>query len=235
MHVDAPFGSETLTTRDGSTTLVHPVYAQTYHSHHGALTESNHVFLGHSALAERLSHGPVHLLEIGIGTGLNLALSATLAQRLSGTLHYVGIEQFPPKDSDLDALGYEHYDAVDADIWAACRQHFDARTPAWSLPSHPPAAPSTITCHWGRFEAYPFAPERFDIVYHDAFSPDVNPECWSPAALERITDAMKPGGVLVTYSVQGAVRRALSACGLTVERLPGPKDGKRQVLRAQKP
>lgn len=235
VHVDAPFGSDPLTTRDGSATLVHPIYDQTYHSHHGAITESKHVFLGHSDLAERLTHGAVHLLEIGVGTGLNLVLSATLAQRQQNALHYVGIEQFPPKDSDLAHLNYDQDEGVDAEFWSACRAHFHARTPRWTLPPTGDHPASTIQCHWGRLEDYAFPHAYFDIVYHDAFSPDVNPECWSQAVLARITDALKPGGVLVTYSVQGKVRRALAACGLIVERLPGPSDGKRQVLRATKP
>ena len=46
-------------------------------------------------------------------------------------------------------------------------------------------------------------------------------------------DAIKPNGVLVTYSAKGSVRRAMQAVGFSVERLPGPP-GKREMLRAQK-
>lgn len=235
VHIRTPFHSEERKTRDGSSTLFHPMYEQTYHSHHGAITESKHVFLAHSELAQRLSHAPVRLLEIGIGTGLNLALSATLAQRLHGTLHYLGVEQFPPTREALVSLGYDRYDDIDAALWAQCLDHFEQRTPEWPLPPTDSSTASTIACHWGRFENLDLPAEHFDIVYHDAFSPDVNPECWTTEALQKIVDAMASGATLVTYTVQGNVRRALSACGLEVTRLPGPVDGKKQVLRARKP
>jgi len=46
-------------------------------------------------------------------------------------------------------------------------------------------------------------------------------------------NALKRGGILVTYSAKGSVRRALQAVGFRVERLPGPP-GKREMLRATK-
>jgi tRNA U34 5-methylaminomethyl-2-thiouridine-forming methyltransferase MnmC len=45
--------------------------------------------------------------------------------------------------------------------------------------------------------------------------------------------ALKKGGVLVTYSAKGSVRRAMKTVGFVVERLPGPP-GKREMLRARK-
>ena len=51
---------------------------------------------------------------------------------------------------------------------------------------------------------------------------------------QKMFQALKDGGVLVTYSAKGSVRRALQAVGLEVERLPGPP-GKREMLRATKP
>lgn len=230
IRVNAPFESEKVETSDGSSTLFHPIYEQTYHSHHGAITESNHVFLGHSQLRERLEDGSVNLLEIGIGTGLNLALSASLAKAVGGTLRYMGIEQLPPEPNALSALRYSQHDDVDAVVWQECLRAFQDRRADWTLESY-----ANIHCHWGRLEDAPLPDEHFDVVYHDAFSPDVNPECWTDDALQNIVHAMRPGGVLVTYTVQGDVRRALAKLGLHVERLPGPPGGKRQVLRAHKP
>lgn len=230
IHVRNPFESEGVQTADGSATLFHPIYEQTYHSHHGAITESMHVFLGHSELRERLERGAVNLLEVGIGTGLNLALSASLAKTVDGTLNYWGIEQFPPEHAALNALDYAQHAKVDNAVWQQCLAAFDARKDTWAITPHTHAH-----CHWGRFEDAKLPTQHFDIVYHDAFSPDVNPECWSEQALRKIVDAMRPSGVLVTYTVQGDVRRTLAKLGLHVERLPGPPGGKRHVLRAQKP
>lgn len=226
----ADFESPLIPTADGSATLHHPIYDQTYHSHHGAVTESLHVFVGHSDLAVRLTRGPVRLLEVGIGTGLNLALSASLALRTGGELHYEGIEQQPPGPAAMQALAYDRYDAVDAQIWTTMREAFVARAGGFEI-----GAKGSARLHWALFQTLDLGKERVDIVYHDAFSPEVNPELWADEALGAIIAAMKPGAVLVTYTVQGDVRRRLAAHGLTVERLPGPPGGKRQVLRATKP
>lgn len=75
----------------------------------------------------------------------------------------------------------------------------------------------------------------YDAVYHDAFSPAVSPELWSPSFLARLAAALAPGGRLVTFSVAGAVRRALAATGLEVRKVPGPPGGKAEVLVATCP
>lgn len=229
-HPPAPDADGLVHTSDGSSTLHHPDYNQTYHSHHGAITESLHVFVAHSHLRDRLRDGPVALLEIGIGTGLNLALSASLAARESGQLHYQGVEQCPPPTPALRALNFADNDAVDPALWDRIIEAFDARQAHLDLPHG-----GTILCHWANFHAITLPAEHFDIIYHDAFSPDVNEELWTLDALTAITHALKKGGVLVTYTVQGAIRRSLQQLGLQVERLPGPPGGKRQVLRATKP
>ena len=82
-----------------------------------------------------------------------------------------------------------------------------------------------------------YAPSRqsntveFDAIYLDAFSPDTNPECWTPEILLKLSLTLSPGGKLATYCAKGSVRRALQNAGLTVTRLPGPP-GKRECLSA---
>ncbi len=73
----------------------------------------------------------------------------------------------------------------------------------------------------------------FDLIYFDAFGAQVQPELWQEAIFERMYTALKRGGYLVTYAAKGSVRRAMQACGFTVERLPGPPM-KREMLRAHK-
>jgi tRNA U34 5-methylaminomethyl-2-thiouridine-forming methyltransferase MnmC len=46
-------------------------------------------------------------------------------------------------------------------------------------------------------------------------------------------DALKTGGVLVTYCAQGQMKRNLKALGLQITSLPGPP-GKREMTRATK-
>jgi tRNA U34 5-methylaminomethyl-2-thiouridine-forming methyltransferase MnmC len=74
-----------------------------------------------------------------------------------------------------------------------------------------------------------------DAIYHDAFSPSVASELWSPVFLARLASVLAPGGRLVSYSVAGAVRRALAEAGLEVRKAPGPPGGKAEVLVATRP
>ena len=75
--------------------------------------------------------------------------------------------------------------------------------------------------------------ERFDLIYFDAFSASVQPELWTEHIFERMYQALKAGGVLVTYASKGSARRAMQAVGFKVEKLPGAL-GKRDMLRAKK-
>lgn len=56
----------------------------------------------------------------------------------------------------------------------------------------------------------------FDIVYQDPFSPDENPALWTVEYFKDIKKALKPRGVLSTYSTALKTRLALDENGFTV-------------------
>ena len=74
---------------------------------------------------------------------------------------------------------------------------------------------------------------HFDVVFFDAFSPDSQPELWTTEVFVKIAEALKPGGILTTYSSKGVVKRALKSAGFRVEKIAGPP-GKREIVRAIK-
>ncbi|MCD6346052.1 MAG: SAM-dependent methyltransferase, partial [Bacteroidales bacterium] len=75
--------------------------------------------------------------------------------------------------------------------------------------------------------------ENYDLVFYDAFAPDIQPKLWNNEILNKFYLSLKQGGIFVTYSAKGHVRRALQECGFSIERLEGPP-GKREILRATK-
>ena len=75
--------------------------------------------------------------------------------------------------------------------------------------------------------------KNFDLIYFDAFGARVQPELWTEDIFSKMYASLRPGGILVTYSAKGSVRRALQYVGFKVERLPGPP-GKREMLRGRK-
>ena len=74
----------------------------------------------------------------------------------------------------------------------------------------------------------------FSLIYFDAFAPEKQPEMWTQELFDRLYVMMEKDGILTTYCAKGVVRRMLQAAGFTVERLPGPPGGKREILRAKK-
>lgn len=240
------------TTSDGSRTLYDPVAAQTYHSERGAWAETVHVFLGASGVAERLAAGrAAHVVEVGLGTGLNLL--ATLDAALAGgaRLHYRALELRPPPLAVVRALAFgrrlrrpELADAwldVLADLLEHGRPGAVRRVPDPLLPpgttlevalgdatSDAAGAPSAAA-------AALLEPGWADAVYHDAFGADASPALWSDGFLGACARALAPGGAWVSYSVAGAARRRLAGHGLRVEKRPGPVGGKREMLVAVRP
>ena len=211
-------------TKDGSWTLHRPELDVFYHSVHGAWGETRHVFgdMGLMPAFERQQEGALRVLEVGFGTGLNVLdvwLRASQAQR-----HVVldSLEPHPLDWKDVEALDYAQQTGVPQPIWQA--MHQDG---AWS-DEHL----AFTRLHTGVFEA-DLEEAVYDVVFYDAFAPAAQPELWTPAAMDRMRLALKPGGQLVTYCAKGDVRRAMEEAGFHVDRIPGPP-GKREMLRATK-
>ena len=68
---------EIITTEDGSHSLFNKALDETYHSIHGAIQESQHVFInnGLEYFKDQTDRLDIHILEIGFGTGLNALLT----------------------------------------------------------------------------------------------------------------------------------------------------------------
>src|SRR3569623_1300495 len=101
---------EFVTTADGSKTIYNSEVGENYHSRHGALQESRHVFLN-SGLVYYLERSPsaeVSVLEVGFGTGLNFLLSADHCIAKQIKLKYTGIEAHPLVPEMIAQTGYDH-------------------------------------------------------------------------------------------------------------------------------
>lgn len=216
------FRREIVTTKDGSSSIYLPAFDEHYHSVHGAVQESRHVFLrmGWEPLAEKPE--AISILEIGFGTGLNAWLMLQEADRFPAKqIRYRSIEAYPVKEDDAALLNY-----------AEDRERFlSLHKASWEKPF---AVSPNFTLVKNEIRLEHFNPgEEFDLVFFDAFAPRVQPELWSAEVFRKMFSLMKKGGRLVTYCSKGEVRRNMIAAGFTVEKLPGPP-GKREMLRAEK-
>lgn len=206
-------------TADGSATLFVPELNEHYHSVKGARTESQHIFIDMGLSASEVTEP--HILEIGFGTGLNALLTLETAEATQRKVHYTGIELYPLSWEMIEPLGYSDnplFKTLHIIPWeedAIITPYFTLRKVLADFTTF------TTDC-------------SFDIIYFDAFAPEKQPEMWSQELFDRLHVRLSEKGILTTYCAKGVVRRMLQTAGFTVERLPGPPGGKREILRARK-
>lgn len=209
-------------TEDGSHSLYSQQFGQQYHSLQGAIRESLHIYidLGLRPVIEN-SGSALSVFEMGFGTGLNALLTWQLADLLKKQVFYTSIEAFPISLEEASLLNYgaltgkSDFLKLHKSTWGEDHQlseYFNFRKEKIKLED--------------------FVTDKFfDVIFFDAFDPKAQPEVWTKDIFEKMASQTKPGGVLVTYSSRGIVKRGLSAAGFEIKRHPGPGK-KTHVLRA---
>ena len=211
-------------TSDGSHTIYVPELNEHYHSIHGAVQESEHIFI--KAGYDNCKADPLHIFEAGFGTGLNALLTAVRSINDNREVFYTSVEKYPVGNNLIKSLNHEEYAGSDgknifrlihSSAWGGmhliCNKFNLCKVEA-DLADFIPVFP-------------------IDLVYFDAFGPDKQPSMWTREIFGRIASAMRSGGILVTYSAKGEVKRNLRYVGFDVKLLPGPP-GKREMISAKK-
>lgn len=211
-------------TEDGTQTIIHPVYSDTYHSIQGALSEARHVYI--NAALKSLNEPQIKVFEMGFGTGLNCLLTLYESLETGVNIDYHAIELYPVPNSVTDKLNYvEKLYSAETDIkHNFCEETLNElfkkiHTTGWGDKYHIHELFSLVKIRSSFLDAT--IEEDFDVVYWDAFSPDTQPELWSEEVFTKIYSSMRVGGVLTTYSAKGDVKRALRNAGFNVERMKG--------------
>jgi len=219
-------------TRDGSHTLCNLDINKNYHSVHGAIHESIHVFIraGLDVVLEKKEE--IKLLEIGFGTGLNALLTLQRIRQTDSqvSVYYTSLEPDPVPMALVEQLNYAQYFENPA-VYQACLQRL-----------HQVAWEEFKEIEQGFFlekkrttlESFDNGNWTFDLIYFDPFPPSAHPHLWAIPWLDKIVGALRPGGVFTTYCAKGQFKRNLKSLGLVVQSLPGPP-GKREMIRAIKP
>jgi tRNA U34 5-methylaminomethyl-2-thiouridine-forming methyltransferase MnmC len=217
---------EIITTADGSHSLLNKQLQETYHSQHGALQESLHVFVRHGLeffVEATEASNPVRIFEVGFGTGLNALLTCSWVRDKNYSIEYSSIESYPLQEDVWKNLNYAH------------------------SPDEQKIFHELHACKWNeivvvqeRFKLLKLSTtlqdiklenRTYDVVYFDAFAPNKQPEMWELPMLEKVVHAMSDRGIFVTYCAKGQLKRDLRSLGLQVETLPGPP-GKKEMVRA---
>ena len=219
---------ELKTTGDGSHTLFVPGLNEHYHSVFGAIAESRHIFIEAGLKFVSNESEKVRILEIGFGTGLNLFLTLIESKALKFRVEYTAIE--------LNLLNEEIYSRLNyAEILNYPDSHnvfIKLHDCPWNIRNHLSKNFSLLKIDTS-IETFQPENEAFDLIYYDAFGPDVQPGMWTKDVFNKMAFGLKKQGVLVTYSTKGTVKRNLKEAGFSIEKLQGPV-GKREILRAIK-
>jgi tRNA U34 5-methylaminomethyl-2-thiouridine-forming methyltransferase MnmC len=218
---------EIIFTSDHSHSIAVPAMNVTYHSTHGAIQESMHVFIeaGYNHIAG--NKNGISIFEMGFGTGLNALLTIAAAEKKQQKVYYETVETEPLEASMYSRLNY-------------CKQ--------LNRPDLQPLFELLHGADWnGPVELTPYFSFKknlitltefsgdclFDLIYFDAFAPEVQPDLWTTGVFKKLYGLMEPGAVLTTYCSKSIVRKAMAEAGLAVEKIPGPPH-KREMVRAAK-
>ena len=186
------------------------------------------------ASSRMTSPGPLYIFEMGFGTGLNALLTAAETERAGLQVYYETVDAFPLDIGMAAQLNYcgqlqrtdlkPLFEQLHQSEWnkeTTLAPHFTLRK--WLSPLDVYLTGKTPLA----------AGPGINIVYYDAFAPEIGPELWTADIFTPLYKLMAPEGVLVSYCSKSEVRRALQAAGFVVEKIPGPPH-KREMLRAIK-
>jgi len=217
---------EFVITQDGSYTIYLREMDEHYHSTHGAIQESMHIYINEGLF--QFSGRRISILEIGFGTGLNAFLTCIYARKNNICVDYYSIEKYPLTEPEYKSLNYasgefEEYASVFEKLHSA----------DWNIDF---VVDSNFKLHkiHADLTTYQFdLPAKVDLVYYDAFAPNKQPDLWTDEVISKVSNCVGKDGLIVTYCAKGSVRRAFASAGFQMERLPGPA-GKKEIIRGKK-
>ena len=221
-------------TRDGSHTLCNLDINKNYHSVHGAVNESIHVFIraGLDAVLEQKQE--IKLLEVGFGTGLNALLTLQRIRQIETDncvkVYYTSLEPDPVPMALIEQLNYAQYFENPALYQAFLHRLHQA---AWEE-FEEIEKDFMLEKKQTTLENFDYGNRTFNLIYFDPFPPSAHPHLWESPSLDTIARLLSPGGIFTTYCAKGQFKRNLKSMGLVVQSLPGPP-GKREMIRAVKP
>lgn len=209
-------------TRTGEYTIFIPSMNETYHSRDGAISESRHVFIDEGL---KRTKGNIEVLEVGMGTGLNVFLTAQFSLENKRKIRLHTLEPFPVPDALLDEINYGKklgneslFETIHEADWETDCKINDYLT---------------LKKTTQKLEYINLENQKYDIVFFDAFAPKKQPELWSASIFEKLYACLRLTGILTTYSAAGQLKRNLKSAGFRIEN-PRGANGKREMTVAIK-
>jgi len=214
-------------TSDGSNSISSKQYQASYHSIHGAIEESMHIFIS-AGLYYKHRQGikEIKIFEMGFGSGLNAFLTQLAAKKYNLKVQYHSIELHPLSEDIYESLNF-HSLIPDSSHESLLNLHQLSWGDLHQIDQHFSFKKIEGDLHKVSLE------EQFDLIYYDAFAPSAQPTLWEESIQSKLYEILKPKGALLTYCAQGKFKRTLKALGYQLDKLDGP-GRKHEMTRAIK-
>ncbi len=214
---------EIFITNDGSVSVKIPELNENYHSKHGAIQESQHIYINNGL--KYINKKNINIFEIGYGTGLNAILTflETLKQNIK--INYTSIEKYPLTLDEYNKLNYfKLLNIKDTTIINKFKKYWNTDIEISEKFNLKKIEEDFINFNFCK---------KYDLIFFDAFAPNIQPKLWTKNIFNKIHNNLNDNGIIVTYSVNGEVKRILKSLNFKIEQPDGPP-GKRNMLRATK-
>ncbi|MDB5893152.1 MAG: FAD-dependent cmnm(5)s(2)U34 oxidoreductase [Rhodoferax sp.] len=200
-----------------------PRFQDRYRSELGGLSQAREVFLQGCGLPEAWAGQPQwRILETGFGLGLNFLVTWDAWRRDPAhprLLHFVSIEAWPASADDLLRSFAAHPELLP--LAEQLHARWWGLLPGWHRLVFEDGQVVLTLCIG---EAQAMLREmnfEADAVYLDGFSPDVNPDIWSPHTMKAVARCCRRGARVASWTVARGVRDGLAQAGFTVRKTEG--------------
>ncbi len=214
---------------------------ENFHGSIGALRESTELYIKGSDFESFLSNNlECKVLDIGLGLGYNAlsTIEAWLNTTHSADLELLSLE-IEPKLVEQLRTGLAPWQANWQPHWIkTCKmlEPTDQKNVFEITLDHPK---SHAKLKWKialtdavTFDLYVSPNTKFDFFWQDPFSKKISQQLWTHSWFSKLLSYAQPNSKLMTYSVAGDIRRALSSAGWEPQRFETGFKQKRQWLRA---
>ena len=216
-------------TDDGSSTIFLPDFNEYYHSKHGAISESEHIFIKNGLFFWKKNNPNkkyCNIFEVGFGTGLNALLTfknSNFMRNINFT--YSSVEPYPLKISEIEQMNYD-IKLSDNDRIFNLIHHSEWNSPV-KLSKNFTLIKNNSTLQNFNIEINP------DLIFFDPFCYRVQPEMWMKNVIKPIINSMNKSSVFVTFSSMDILYNLLRDLKMDVEKIRGPHK-KKKMIRAIK-
>lgn len=204
-------------TDDGSYTLYFEELNEHYHSKDGAIGESRHVYIQNGLGRVREDESTIRVLEIGVGTGLNVILSLEWAGENSRQVEYTGLEPFPIDENTHRFL------KENTPLFEKYGELYDSITGSQENTRRKWSDYFSYRCFHQKIAAFNSTNFKnyFDVIYFDAFAPSKQNEMWEAPVLQKCAEMLKDNGILTSYCASGQFKRSMKSAGFEIIREKG--------------